>query len=71
MGLHKKDHIRAMLRTDSVGKKWRDATGHAWTETDVEALYRDVTPRQLAAVEQYSGLIPGVSDVVSALRARG
>lgn len=70
MGLHKKDHIRAMLRTDSVGKKWRDATGQDWTETDVEELYRDVTPRQLAAVDQYSELIPGFLDVLHTLRAR-
>lgn len=71
MGLHKKDHIRAMLRTESVGKKWRDATGHDWTETDVEELYRDVIPRQLAAIEQHSALIPGLLDVLKKLRARG
>jgi len=70
MGLHKKDHIRAMLRTESVGAKWRDATGRAWTETDVEELYHDVTPRQLAAIERYSDLVPGVIDVVKELRAR-
>lgn len=70
MGLHKKDHIRAMLRTESVCAKWRDATGRAWTETDVEELYRDVTPRQLAAIEQYSDLVPGLLDVVKELRAR-
>lgn len=71
MGLHKKDHIREMLRTENVAAKWHAATGHAWTETDVEELYRDVTPRQLAAVEEYSDLIPGVLDVVKQLRARG
>ena len=27
MGLHKKDHIRALLRTESVGGKWRAAVG--------------------------------------------
>jgi phosphonoacetaldehyde hydrolase len=71
MGLHKKDHIREMLRTESVGAKWRAATGHAWTETDVEELYRAVTPLQLAAVEQYSELIPGVREIVKEFRARG
>jgi phosphonoacetaldehyde hydrolase len=71
MGLHKKDHIRAMLRTNSVSAKWLAATGRAWTESDVEELYLAVTPLQLAAVEQYSELIPGVLDVVKELRARG
>src|SRR5207248_1541265 len=71
MGLHKKDHIRAMLRTESVSAKWRAAVGRDWTESDVEELYRDVTPRQMEAAEQYSELIAGVSVLVSELRAAG
>ena len=43
MGLHKKDHIRAMLRNEAIGARWRSAVGRDWTETDVEELYRDVT----------------------------
>ncbi|MBY0461512.1 MAG: phosphonoacetaldehyde hydrolase [Gemmataceae bacterium] len=71
MGLHKKDHLRAMLGTESVGGKWRAAVGRAWTEADVEDLYRDVTPRQVEAAERYSGLIAGVPEVVARLRAKG
>ncbi len=71
MGLHKKDHIRAMLRTESVGAKWRTAVGRDWNEADVEALYARVTPLQLEAVVRYSQLIPGVRECVAALRARG
>jgi phosphonoacetaldehyde hydrolase len=71
MGLHKKDHIREMLCMASVGDKWRQAVGSDWTEADVEELYRDVTPRQLAAVGLYSTIVPGVLDTVRALRDRG
>ena len=71
MGLHKKDHLRAMLRTESVGAKWRAAVGRDWTEADVEELYRDVTPRQVEAAWQYSDLIPGVVSTVNELRRRG
>jgi phosphonoacetaldehyde hydrolase len=71
MGLHKKDHIRAMLGTEAVGQKWRKATGRAWTETDVEELYRAVTPLQLEAVARHSELIPGVVSTVNELRRRG
>ena len=71
MGLHKKDHLRAMLRTEAVGAKWREAVGRDWTETDVEELYRDVTPRQVEAAEQHSELISGVPVLVSLLRAAG
>ncbi len=71
MGLHKKDHIRAMLRTESVGAKWHEATGRAWTEADVDELYRAVTPLQVEAAAKYSELVPGVVHTMNALRARG
>jgi phosphonoacetaldehyde hydrolase len=71
MGSHKKDHIRAMLRTERISAKWRAVVGCDWTEADVEQLYRDVTPRQLAAVGRYSDLVPGVAGVVNELRKLG
>jgi phosphonoacetaldehyde hydrolase len=71
MGLHKKDHIRAMLSTQSVGAKWREVTGRDWTEEDVDELYRDVTPRQVEAAKRYSDLVPGVTATVHELRRRG
>jgi phosphonoacetaldehyde hydrolase len=71
MGLHKKDHLRAMLREPAVAARWRSAVGREWAEADVEDLYRDVTPRQLEAVERYGALIPGVLDCVAGLKSRG
>jgi phosphonoacetaldehyde hydrolase len=71
MGLHKKDHLRAMLRTDAVGARWRAAVGRDWDERDVAELYADVTPRQVEAARLYSALVPGVTDVVARLRERG
>jgi phosphonoacetaldehyde hydrolase len=71
MGLHKKDHIRAMFGAESVAEKWRLATGRGWDETAVEALYQEVTPLQLEAVVRYGQLIPGVRECVAELRARG
>jgi phosphonoacetaldehyde hydrolase len=71
MGLHKKDHIRAMLRTESVGAKWRAAVGREWDERDVDELYRDVTPRQVEAAAKYCELIDGTTAAASALRASG
>jgi phosphonoacetaldehyde hydrolase len=71
MGLHKKDHIRELLRTPTIAARWHSAVGRDWTEADVEGLYRDVTPRQVAAVEVCSALIPGVCECVARLRACG
>ena len=71
MGLHKKDHLRAMLRTENVGAKWRAKTGREWAEADVTELYRDVTPRQVEAAKAYSALVPGVIETVAELRRTG
>ncbi len=71
MGLHKKDHIRAMLREPDIGERWRAAHSRDWTEADVERLYQAVTPKQVEAARQHSKLIPGVVECVAELRRRG
>ncbi len=71
MGLHKKDHLRAMLQVPEIGGRWRTRHGREWTEADVENLYRVVTPMQVAAAKRHSALIPGVVACVAELRARG
>jgi phosphonoacetaldehyde hydrolase len=71
MGMSKKDHIRAILRTENVAARWRTATGREWTEADVEELYREAAPRQVEAAALYSTLVPGVIDCVAHLRSRG
>ena len=71
MGLHKKDHLRALLKEPSIGQRWHSAHSRAWTEADVEALYQRVTPLQVTAAKQYSTLIPGVLECVAELRQMG
>jgi phosphonoacetaldehyde hydrolase len=71
MGLHKKDHLRAMLRVPEIGGRWKEAHGREWAEADVDALYRRVTPMQVAAAKKHSALIPGVVQCVADLRKRG
>ncbi len=71
MGLHKKDHLRAMLRVPEINGRWRTRHHREWTEADVENLYRVVTPMQVAAANRHSALIPGVVACVAELRKRG
>jgi len=70
MGLHKKDHLRVMLQDADLASRWEKTTGSAWAETDVEALYKVVTPLQVAAAKQYAELIPQVTACVAKLRSR-
>ncbi len=70
MGLHKKDHIRVLLQ-GPAGERWRQAVGRDWTEADVEELYRQVTPMQVAAARLHAELCPGVLECVAELRRHG
>jgi phosphonoacetaldehyde hydrolase len=71
MGLHKKDHLREMLRIPEVAGRWRRAVGWSWTEMDVERLYREFIPLQLEVIDDHSQLVPGLLDCVSQLRRHG
>jgi phosphonoacetaldehyde hydrolase len=62
MGIHKKDHIRALLSAKM---------GVAADESEVEDLFAAFIPMQMDCLAAYSVVIPGVPATVEALRARG
>jgi phosphonoacetaldehyde hydrolase len=62
MGIHKKDHIRALLRAK---------TGAPPDEAEVEDLFAAFIPMQMDCLAAYSAVIPGVPAAVEAARARG
>jgi len=71
MGLAKWDHIQALGQQPGVAARWQARFGRAMGRDDVDALYAAFMPLQVERVAQYSTLIPGALDVVTALRARG
>jgi phosphonoacetaldehyde hydrolase len=71
MGLLKKDHIRSLLHLPAVAEAWRQYSGRPPAESDVEELYRDFQPLQLARLERDSDVIPGVADAIERMRRRG
>jgi phosphonoacetaldehyde hydrolase len=71
MGLYKKDHLRVMLSDPSIAARWRTAHGRDWAETDVEEMYRDVTPRQVEAAARFAQPVPGLAACVENLRRLG
>ncbi|HLY20564.1 MAG TPA: phosphonoacetaldehyde hydrolase [Bryobacteraceae bacterium] len=62
MGVHKKDHIRAILRAKS---------GSPPAEAEVEDLFTAFIPMQMDCLAAYSTVIPGVPEITADLRARG
>ncbi|XZE42781.1 phosphonoacetaldehyde hydrolase [Pirellulaceae bacterium SH467] len=71
MGLAKKEHIRQMLCMHSVSTRWNETKGRSWTESDVEDIYRWVTPMQVEAAGRLGRPIDGVVECVEMLRSRG
>ncbi|MDX2153350.1 MAG: 2-aminoethylphosphonate--pyruvate transaminase [Bryobacteraceae bacterium] len=63
MGLHKRSHIEALLALPHVAA--------ALPNADLDGLYREFIPLQTSLLAEHADLVPGLEDVVAALRARG
>jgi phosphonoacetaldehyde hydrolase len=71
MGVHKRDHIRAMLEMPSISQQWLRSRGKAWTDDDLEALFQEFVPMQLECLPRYSTIIPGVAGAADELQSKG
>ena len=69
MGLRKDLHIKEMLLgNSSIQKKWQKKFGKKPEEKDVDMLFKDFVPMQLACLPQYTTLIPGAAEAIYTLR---
>ncbi|MDG3004703.1 phosphonoacetaldehyde hydrolase [Paludisphaera mucosa] len=71
MGKAKRDHIASILALPRVAAAWRERRGAGPGEADVDRLYADFLPLQLASLAGYADVIPGVPEVVAECRRRG
>ena len=71
MGLHKRDHIKAISQMEEVAQAWEEQHGRSVTEQDIDAMFAAFQPLQMAVLAEYADLIPGTLEAVAALRERG
>ena len=71
MGAHKRVHIQKITEIPAVRARWETKHGRPPGEKDVDQMFADFVPLQLACLSEYSELIPGTLDVMRTLRARG
>ncbi len=71
MGLHKRDHIKAISQMEEVADQWRQVHGRPVSEEDIDAMFAEFQPLQLQCLADYADLIPGTLEVIAALRERG
>ncbi|MDW8324929.1 MAG: phosphonoacetaldehyde hydrolase [Anaerolineales bacterium] len=71
MGLMKRDHIRALTQLPEVAAQWQAVHGRPPAEADIEAMFAEFVPLQVAVLADYAAPIPGVVETVAELRRRG
>lgn len=71
MGMHKRDHIAAMLAMPEIAAQWIAAHGAPSTERDLDALFEEFIPLQMEALPHFLDLIPGIPAMAAQLRERG
>src|SRR6185436_3289803 len=70
MGMEKRTHIASIAAMPGVGDRWRTANAADLGDADIDRMYDEFLPLQLACLPAYSELIPGTLETVAALRAR-
>jgi len=69
MGLRKDLHIAKILEIPEVQERWRKIKGRPSTSQDVDDLFKDFVPMQLACLSKYTTLIPGCVEAVNRLKS--
>jgi phosphonoacetaldehyde hydrolase len=54
-----------------VAQRWEEVHGRRPTEEDIEAMFQEFIPLQLACLADYADLIPGTLEAVKDFRGRG
>jgi phosphonoacetaldehyde hydrolase len=71
MGMHKRAHIEALCALPEVAAAWTERFGRAPTAGDVDAMFAEFLPLQLAVLRDHAEPVPGCVETVAALRRRG
>lgn len=71
MGLRKDLHIKMLTQDPIIAKRWESIKGKPPTQADVDAMFKEFVPAQLACLPQYTALLPGVGKVCNDLQKQG
>jgi len=68
MGLRKDLHIAQILEMPDVRKRWTKAKGAEPTKADVDTIFADFVPMQVACLAKYAVLLPGAKKATEVLK---
>ncbi|HSS63333.1 MAG TPA: phosphonoacetaldehyde hydrolase [Gammaproteobacteria bacterium] len=68
MGLRKDLHIKALTKVPQIRERWKGAHGKYPGQKEVDAMFADFVPMQLACLRNYTNLLPGVAETTRKLQ---
>ena len=71
MGLRKDLHIKAMTEMPSVRERWKSVHGSYPEQAEVDRMFADFVPMQLACLPEYTDLLPGIAEVTQKMQGNG
>ncbi|VAW19654.1 Phosphonoacetaldehyde hydrolase [hydrothermal vent metagenome] len=71
MGLRKDLHIKKLCEDPIIAARWKGVKGTEPTQGDVDMMFEEFVPAQLAVLGKYTDLLPGVKDVLVGLQKEG
>lgn len=71
MGLRKDIHIKKLTEDPVIAARWEKIKGKPPTQADVDAMFAEFVPAQLACLPKYTALLPGVKKVCNDMQAQG
>jgi phosphonoacetaldehyde hydrolase len=71
MGLMKRDHLRAIAQMRPVAHRWQEVHARPCTDDDIEAMFQEFVPLQIACLTEYADLIPGTLETMAEFRKQG
>ncbi len=72
MGQAKREHIASVMALPRIQSQWKQRFGsNPCLTKDVDKLYADFLPLQLSVLSKGSNVIPGIPQLIDALRSQG
>jgi len=71
MGLRKDIHIKKLTEDPVIAARWEKIKGTPPTQADVDEMFAEFVPAQLACLPEYTTLLPGIKEVCDGLQAQG
>jgi len=71
MGLRKDLHILELTRDPVIRDRWNEIHGRYPDQSDVDNMFADFVPAQVACLPKYTDLLPGTAEVTQRLQAQG